>query len=42
MLRVRVCVNSLASELGVSDHIYIKAARLYRIIRRLERRVKKH
>jgi hypothetical protein len=35
-------VRDLCRELGVSAHVYNKAARLYRVIRRLERRAKKH
>jgi len=41
MLGVRVRVNSLTSELGVSDYIYGRARRLYSIIKRLEKREKK-
>jgi transcription initiation factor TFIIIB Brf1 subunit/transcription initiation factor TFIIB len=41
MLGVRVCVNSLASELGVSDYVYSRARRLYSLIKRLEKREKK-
>jgi transcription initiation factor TFIIIB Brf1 subunit/transcription initiation factor TFIIB len=41
MLRVKVCKQSLARELGVSDYIYSKARRLYRTIKRLRSRVKK-
>lgn len=41
MLGVRVCVNRLASELGVSDYVYSRARRLYSLIKRLEKREKK-
>jgi transposase-like protein len=41
LLGLDVSVKSLARELGVSEHIYSKAARLYRIIRGLEGRAKK-
>jgi transcription initiation factor TFIIIB Brf1 subunit/transcription initiation factor TFIIB len=42
LLKLDVSVMELCGELGVSDHIYVKAARLYRVISGLERRVKKH
>lgn len=42
LLKLDVSVMELCGELGVSDHIYIKAARLYRVISGLERHVKKH
>jgi transcription initiation factor TFIIIB Brf1 subunit/transcription initiation factor TFIIB len=41
MLRVEVCKYRLASELGVSDYIYSRVSRLHRIIKRMERNVKK-